>query len=153
MPHSTNLPPIIITSEDYDQLEKIAPTFSAQVPENRLTLSDELDRATIVERTQVPSNVVTMNSRVEFQFGEEPSTRRTVTLVFPGEQDIAEGKISVHTPVGTALIGLVEGQSIEWETRRGDLKRLTITRVVYQPEADARSRVEDLELDSATLRT
>jgi regulator of nucleoside diphosphate kinase len=52
-----------------------------------------------------------------------------VTLVFPAEADIAEGKISVLTPVGAALIGLTEGQSIMWTTRDGRDQELTILSV------------------------
>ena len=66
-----------------------------------------------------------MGSEVEFR-DETTGTVRKVTLVYPGEADIALGKISVLTPIGTALIGLGVGQSIMWETRTGDLKRLTV---------------------------
>lgn len=34
--------------------------------------------------------------------------------VFPINADISEGKISILTPIGTALIGLSVGQSIMW---------------------------------------
>ena len=40
--------------------------------------------------------------------------------------DIAKGRISVLTPVGAALIGLRPGQSIEWATRTGEIRRLTL---------------------------
>jgi regulator of nucleoside diphosphate kinase len=52
-----------------------------------------------------------------------------VLLVYPGEADIAAGKVSVLTPIGTALIGLAEGQSILWQTRTGAAKRLTVLKV------------------------
>lgn len=50
-------------------------------------------------------------------------------LVYPGEADIAAGRVSVLTPIGTALIGLAEGQSIVWQTRTGVSKRLTVLKV------------------------
>jgi regulator of nucleoside diphosphate kinase len=49
--------------------------------------------------------------------------------VFPGEEDIAAGRISVLTPVGIALIGLRVGDTAEWQTRSGEWKRLRILRV------------------------
>ena len=49
---------------------------------------------------------------------------KTVTLVYPGKADIAEGKVSILTPVGAALIGLREGQSVAWTSRAG--RRLEI---------------------------
>ena len=42
-----------------------------------------------------------------------------MTLVYPPEADIDAGRISVPTPIGTALLGLAEGQSIDWTARDG----------------------------------
>jgi regulator of nucleoside diphosphate kinase len=50
-------------------------------------------------------------------------------LVFPGQADIAAGKISILTPIGAALIGLSQGQSIDWKTRDGRSRQLTILSV------------------------
>jgi regulator of nucleoside diphosphate kinase len=129
------LPPITITASDYERLARIASAFVDSSPDEELTLADELDRARIVDSAGVAPGVVTMNSRVEFYFDGRESDRRTVTLVYPGEQDIAKGRISVHTPVGIALLGLSEGQSIEWTAPSGASKRLTVTKVVHRPEA------------------
>ena len=60
---------------------------------------------------------------------ESTQATQTVTLVYPREADIAEGKVSVLTLIGTALIGLAEGQSILWQTRTGASKRLTVLKV------------------------
>jgi regulator of nucleoside diphosphate kinase len=54
---------------------------------------------------------------------------QTVTLVYPNEADIAKGRASVLTPIGTALIGLAVGESINWTTRTGEMKRLTVLEV------------------------
>jgi regulator of nucleoside diphosphate kinase len=54
---------------------------------------------------------------------------QTVTLVYPEDADISKGRISVLTPIGTALIGVRAGDSISWETRTGDLRRLTVLQV------------------------
>jgi regulator of nucleoside diphosphate kinase len=43
--------------------------------------------------------------------------------------DIAQGKISILTPIGVALLGLSEGQSIAWKTRDGREQRLTVLAV------------------------
>jgi regulator of nucleoside diphosphate kinase len=43
--------------------------------------------------------------------------------------NIAEGRISVLTPVGTALLGLTAGQSISWLTRDGRRQTLTVLSV------------------------
>jgi regulator of nucleoside diphosphate kinase len=61
-------------------------------------------------------------------FDAEGRTRR-VTLVYPTEADIAAGRISVLTPIGTALIGLSQGQSVDWTARDGRRHRLTVVSV------------------------
>ena len=53
-----------------------------------------------------------------------------MTLVYPVDADIAEGRISVMTPVGTALIGLRIGQSITWRDRANKRHMLTVLDVV-----------------------
>ncbi|ANL30161.1 transcription elongation factor GreA/GreB family protein (plasmid) [Rhizobium phaseoli] len=97
-------------------------------------LLQELERARFVDDALVPSDVVQMGSAVSFtsDLGED----KQVTLVFPGEADIAEGKISILTPVGVALIGLKTGQSIDWTARDGRLHRLTVATVREPAETE-----------------
>ena len=54
-------------------------------------------------------------------------------VVLPGEADIAEGRISILSLVGAGLIGLSQGQSIDWPTQDGRLRRLTVLRVEAPP--------------------
>jgi regulator of nucleoside diphosphate kinase len=79
----------------------------------------------------VPANVVGMGSTVTFQ--SDGDRKRRVTLVFPVAEDIAESRVSVLTPIGTALIGLSEGQSIEWSARDGRRHQLTVLAVERPP--------------------
>ena len=69
-----------------------------------------------------------MNSEVEFRDDTTGKVQR-VTLVYPEEADISQRKISVLTPVGTALIGLRNGHSITWETPNGEVRQLTVMSV------------------------
>uniref|UniRef100_UPI000A0F6938 nucleoside diphosphate kinase regulator n=1 Tax=Ensifer aridi TaxID=1708715 RepID=UPI000A0F6938 len=85
------------------------------------------ERARVVSDTSVLGNVVRMGSTVEYE--TDTGDRRTVTLVFPKDADIAEGKISILTPIGTALVGLSVGQSIMWTARNGRLHRLSVISV------------------------
>jgi regulator of nucleoside diphosphate kinase len=66
---------------------------------------------------------------------ETTGERREVTLVYPGMADIDAGRISILVPVGTALLGLRKGQSIDWELPSGERQRYRIVGVPYQPEA------------------
>ncbi|HKU98635.1 MAG TPA: nucleoside diphosphate kinase regulator, partial [Vineibacter sp.] len=101
----------------------------------------EIDRADVVAPEQIPASVVTMNSRCIFR--DDASGRdRAITLVYPEDEDVAAGRISVLTPVGAALIGLAEGQSMSWHTRSGESRMLTLLQVAFQPEAAARQMTD-----------
>jgi regulator of nucleoside diphosphate kinase len=103
------------------------------MPEVAITLADELDRAHVLKTGRHPLDVVCMGCEVEFRDDSTGKVQK-VTLVYPGDADIAQGRISVLTPIGAALIGLRAGSAITWETRVGDLKRLTVLRV-REPQA------------------
>ena len=75
----------------------------------------------------MPVNVVRMGSTVTFR--SDDGRELTETLVYPVDEDSDAHKISVMTPVGAALIGLAEGQSISWTARDGRSHRLTVEKV------------------------
>jgi regulator of nucleoside diphosphate kinase len=118
----------IITQNDFVLLNALR---------DRDHLAEELDKADIVESSRVPPNIVTMNSRVRFE-DEATGTTREVTIVLPADADPVKGRVSVLAPVGTALLGLAENQSILWPFPDGSRRRLRVLEVLYQPEADAR---------------
>lgn len=122
-----NKPAIRVTRSDHERLSRLAESYSARNPDVADQLLAELDRARVVEDARIPADVVRMGSRLRFttDAGED----RTVTLVYPGEADIAEGKVSILTPIGAALIGLSAGQSIDWTARDGRIHRLTVENV------------------------
>jgi regulator of nucleoside diphosphate kinase len=120
-------PAIAVTRTDSERLWRIAESFASRNPAVAEELLAELDRAKVVEDGRLAPDVVRMGSSLRFtsDLGED----RNVTLVFPGEADIAEGKVSVLTPIGVALIGLSAGQSIDWTARDGRVHRLTVETV------------------------
>ena len=126
-----DLPQIYLTQNDMDRLLKLV---DAQPGKRFEKLENELVRANVVPRERVPEGVVTMNSRVIFE-NETTGERREITLVYPGSADIDAGRISVLVPVGTALLGLRVGQSIDWELPGGEKQRYRIVEVPFQPEA------------------
>jgi regulator of nucleoside diphosphate kinase len=124
---SETLPTIVVSKAEYDTLTGLAAAVEDRLPDAAGILQAEMDRAKVVAADAVPADVVRMGSTVEFvPDGGQP---RTVTLVFPGDADISEGKISILTPIGTALIGLSPGQSITWMARDGKRQRLTVLTV------------------------
>lgn len=120
-------PDIVVTPEDHNRLSILASDALERFPDAAQELLVELDRAKVVPADELPSNVIRMGSGVEFQ-SDDGKTRK-VRLVFPGEADIDAGKVSILTPIGAALIGLAEGQSITWTTRDGTSRELTILAV------------------------
>ena len=120
-------PSIIVSHTDQRRLTTLATGALGRFPEIAEELLSEMERADVVTAEAIPPNVVQMGSGVVFQ-SDNGETRR-VSLVFPGQADIAAGRISILTPIGTALIGLAEGQSTAWKTRDGRSRRLTILTV------------------------
>jgi regulator of nucleoside diphosphate kinase len=120
-------PRITLTADDYERLSLLARAAEDRMPDLVSVLTDELERAHVLADGR-PEQTVCMGSEVEFR-DESTGKVQTVTLVYPGAADISQRKISVLTPVGTALIGLSAGDSITWETRLGELRRLTVLQV------------------------
>lgn len=116
---------IVVGSTDHDRLTGLAQTALDRMPEMAEDLLAEMDRATITD--PVPETVIRMGSAVTFRSGSEAARR--ITLVYPGEADIAQNKISILTPLGTALIGLSSGQSVVWVARDGRERVLEIAAV------------------------
>jgi len=127
----TDPPQIHITQGDLDQLLQLVEAYPGQRFEK---LENELVRAKVVPREKIPQDTVTMNSRVVFE-DEATGERREITLVYPGNADIDAGRISVLVPVGTALLGLRAGQSIDWQLPSGERRRYRIVSVPFQPGA------------------
>lgn len=121
-------PHITLTASDHEKLSMLAGAAENTMPDVAAVLNEELDRAHVLGKGQHPQHVVSMGSELEFR-DDTTGKVQTVTLVYPDEADISQGKISVLTPVGTALIGVHAEHSITWETRTGDLRRLTVLRV------------------------
>lgn len=98
-------------------------------------LREELGRAVVVSADEVPGDVVRMHSRVVF-LDKSSGLQREIQLCFPEEADINIGKISVISPVGTALIGLKVGHEIDWPFPSGETRLLKVVDVSYSPAVE-----------------
>ena len=105
-------------------------------------LKYEINRARIVRSTDVPKDVVTMNSRVRVR-DLDSGDAVVFSLVYPssplaaGTDHLAEMTVSVLAPIGTAVLGYRVGDTIEWDVPAG-VRRLKIEDVLFQPEAAGR---------------
>jgi regulator of nucleoside diphosphate kinase len=132
---STQEPRIVVTSTDMERLRTLIDTTAGDKAD---ALDAELLRAEVVEPMQVPPDVVTMNSRVLYR-DEDTGETREVTLSYPKDASLEQGRVSVLAPVGAALLGLSVGQEIDWPLPGGKTKRLHILSVTYQPQAAGHS--------------
>jgi len=127
---------ILITEANLKRLEGIiqyAPISNEHQKDNLERLSEDLERATVVDSKDIPPDVVTINSTLQIRdldSGEE----MMFTVVLPSNADVSQGRISLLAPVGSAVVGYRSGDVVEWCVPAG-LKRLKIERVLYQPEA------------------
>jgi regulator of nucleoside diphosphate kinase len=121
-------PPVTLSADDYERLSVLAHMARHRMPDRAADLADEIARAQVLAKGNHPQHTVCMNSEVEFRDDTTGKTRK-VMLVYPEDADISQGKISVLTPVGTALIGLERGHSISWETPNNEIRQLTVLAV------------------------
>lgn len=133
-------PQIVLTTEDFNRLSALLTSRVAQYvsgSERLAELRNELQRARVVASADVPDDVVTMNSIISFR-DLDTDELETYTLVYPGEADIAQGRLSVLAPVGTAILGFRVGDEVRWGVPAG-WRKLRIESLIYQPEQARRS--------------
>lgn len=116
---------LIISTEDF---EKISTLLSVSKLEIADQLEEELGRAELVSADKLPTDVVAMNSQVEF-IDLDTDKEQMVTLVYPNEANIEENKVSILAPVGAALIGLQVGQTIHWPVGDNKVRRIKVVSV------------------------
>ncbi|MCC7233198.1 MAG: nucleoside diphosphate kinase regulator [Bacteroidia bacterium] len=127
---------LIINSLDYARIKKCindARQFKSISGIDAEKLMKELDSAKVVTPEEIPANVVTMNSIVRLSFMNN-QTQVQFQIVYPDQANIKENKISIFSPIATALIGYKVKDEIEWIVPAG-LTKLKIDEIVYQPEA------------------
>ncbi len=127
---------IIINRLDYARIKKCindAKQFKSISNAEAEKLINELDSAKIVEPEEIPSNVVTMNSIVKLSFLNS-NKQVQFQIVYPGQANYKENRISIFSPIATALIGYKVADEIEWIVPAG-LTNIRIDEIIYQPEA------------------
>lgn len=126
-------PDIVVSSQDADRLYNLLDSLDGKSFAGKEELEAELERAKIVDPADIPPTVVTMNSTVRFAI-EATQKEFELTLVYPRDVDASGTKISILTPVGSALLGLSQGDEIEWHKQDEGLITVKIQEIVYQPE-------------------
>lgn len=122
-------PDVYIDRAIADQLENLAYANMARNPLAASRLLEEVDRAVIVNSSELSPDIVTIGSEVTFR-DNATGTMQTVILTMPTDADITSHRISIMTPIGAALIGIRKGETIWWQTLDGEVRELTIHDVV-----------------------
>lgn len=127
---------IRITTQDYERLQRLLSTaenFDARNRGDLESLKEELNRAEIVAPTDVPKDVITMNSTAEL---EDLETKEKVafTLVFPEAANPDDNKISILAPIGAGMLGYQVGDEFSWKIPDG-VRQFKVSQILYQPEA------------------
>ena len=107
-------PPLLVGHQSERLLRAIARAAMTRAPEVAARLLGEVDRADVINESQVPDDVVRIGAYVTYQI-QLSGRINTIRLVRPHEADLQASQVSVVSDVGAALLGLKVGQEIEWE--------------------------------------
>ena len=125
---------IYLTDKDYNRLLQMV---QSQRQKNGLfvvaALSQELKRAKVVPPTEIPADVITMNSRVRLK-EMKSAAELDIDIVYPKDADVGKRKVSVLAPVGTAVLGCRVGDEVKWPVAQG-MVTYKVQELIYQPEA------------------
>ena len=93
-------------------------------------LQKVLENSRVVDPDNLPKDRVCLLSRVEFT-NLSTNARMKVEIVSPHEMDLAAGKISLKSPIGTALMGKKVGEIAEAQVPSGN-QRLRIESITLE---------------------
>jgi regulator of nucleoside diphosphate kinase len=130
---TTDINNLVVAESDYQKLLGLIDCTDSDAAR---ALDTELSRAEIVPDRQLPIDAVAIDSKASFR-DLDSGAETTVTLVLPRHADVATMKISVLSPVGSALIGLRVGGQINWPLHNGRHRRLEVI-AVEQHNGDRR---------------
>ena len=121
---------LVLMKDDYDLLKTYLNNRSGKTTFDRQNAEDlfaELKKAKLVSKDEFPADVVRLNSTVCIK-SDDKDYIMELTIVTPDKADIKERKISIMSPIGTALIGFRQGQNVKWQVPSGK-KTFTILEV------------------------
>ena len=127
---------IVLSAVDFARLEPMirdAVSNRATGRELLCALHSKILQAQVLEPCEMPGDVVTMNSTVRL-YDLATDEIETYTLVYPGFEDLKKNCLSILTPLGTAMLGLCTGETLEWGSLGGWL-HLRVEEVEFQPES------------------
>jgi regulator of nucleoside diphosphate kinase len=122
---------IILREDDYQVLISFLKDMRYIKPVDAKNIHDlgaELKKAKLVSKENFPQDVVRLNSKIKIMEAGKNQTM-DIMLVTPDKADIKDKKISVMAPIGTAVLGFRQGQTISWKVPAGK-RTFTIMEVI-----------------------
>lgn len=116
--------PVIISENDYLRIKRL---IGENVQGNEMSLAHEVSRAIVVNNQAFPAHAIGVHSQVLIR-DLDTDLEKSFTLVWPSNADIRKGHVSITSPMGVALLGFRQGESIRWKMP-GGLKRFQIVQV------------------------
>lgn len=120
---------LILEKKEYVFLKRLLNVSGFYKDENTKVslnnLSSELTNAIIYDHEEMPEDIIRFNSIITVTSG---TWENEFQLVIPTERDIAANKISILAPMGSAVMGYAEGDSVTWNFPNG-VKELKIMSV------------------------
>ena len=134
-----------LTTKDYTILEVMLERCHGRDDPMAAMLRRKLAEAVVMFREDIPSDVVTLSSRVTYRVNGAPAETRIVS--HDEMRGLVGSVLPITNPRGLALLGLAEGQSATIEKPDGTTETIAVEAVAYQPEA---ARREAAQLASGT---
>jgi len=139
------LAPIVVSKSDYDRLAGLIAVAEHSVSAIVSLLRSEMQRALVLPAQEVPPEVVRMGSSVVYSL-DDAAPKRAV-LVFPETGDEVNGRVSILTMLGAALIGLSPGQCLAWRDGPYHLHKVCI--IAVESPLGAGSRLDSTVVNVA----
>lgn len=118
-------PAVFISTADLERFAGLLPETMTPAAPGAALLAEEIARAQVCPETEMPARVVRLGSIVRYRDLVSGRQRR-IQVVMPADADMDEGRVSILSPIGAALIGLPEEQPFGWLDAAGDLRRIEV---------------------------
>lgn len=121
----------MITKKDHERINDLI--LKHQLISKIDELEKKLQLYTLIESKYVPRYLVTMNSELivsDLNSGENFE----VKLVYQ-HSPLHKNQVSILAPLGTALLGISENETVRYQGRDGRERQVTVRKIIFQPEA------------------
>jgi transcription elongation factor GreA len=114
----------ISENSEYDDAKNEQAMLEARIA----SLEDKLRSATVIDASELDSNVVRVGSLVSVK-DESSGKSLKYTIVGSTEADPSQNRLSNESPVGKALLGRKKNDSVKVQLPNGKARELKITKI------------------------